>query len=591
MKPTTTKRIQLLVIFFLFAGWQIAHAIVLPKEKSVLHSGTVYFEENTSEKKGVYKLKVFASSAKVKSDSAFISKECLLPSYSCSGFNWGATYFWRVDVINKKGAVIQVGTLHSFSLVEEFSSPYFDSTKIDVLTNKPNLHANGYLVIDYLRGIFDRQGKLVWKLPNIDGLIDASAEVRDLKFTKNNTITLFTNSRPIEIDLHGNVVWSLPSPFVFMGDTVAFHHDFEKTNHDTYLLVANHKAMRKITGIDVEEFKRSQRIYEERNGELFTPIDVAIILEIDLQGNVVWWWDSNLFLDDIDLNSRKRPDGLPQMQTHANAVDINAENTKVFVGFRDISRVLVIDKKTKLVDISYGEKYPSGKAKWGNGLFKQQHDAKPTARNSFFIFNNNGPKGNFGISSIIELTADSTKASDPVMWSFNLDFDTLTKGRSGSGGNVNELPNGNIFLCAGQLNRIFEVTRQKEIVWDAFVYALQKSDNKWHAMPNYRASWVEEVRSHQLFTTISQKKKSKSGQLQVQLSVFNPLAPNDDYEISAQNASTGELLICEQILITSQIGLCKKLTLQIGEAKSISLLVRSKSNPQIVKKVIWTTKS
>ena len=150
MKPNNTKRFHLLVTLFLFAAWQIAHAVVLPKEKSVLHSGTVYFEENTSEKKGVYKLKVFSSSAKVKADSAFVSKDCMLPSFSCSGFSWGATYFWRVDVINKKGTVIQEGTLHTFSLVEEFTSPYFDSTKIEVLTNKPNLHANGYLVIDYV---------------------------------------------------------------------------------------------------------------------------------------------------------------------------------------------------------------------------------------------------------------------------------------------------------------------------------------------------------------------------------------------------------------------------------------------------------
>ena len=177
------------------------------------------------------------------------------------------------------------------------------------------------------------------------------------------------------------------------------------------------------------------------------------------------------------------------------------------------------------------------------------------------------------------------------MWSFSLDFDTLTKGRSGSGGNVNELPNSNILLCAGQLNRIFEVTKQKEVVWDAFIYALQKSDNKWHAMPNYRASWVKEVRSDQIFTAISQKKKSKSGQLELQLSVFNPLEPKDDYEITVQNSSTGELLKCEQILITSQIGLCKKLKLQIGEAKNITLLFSSKSNPLIVKKVNWLPKN
>ncbi len=93
----------------------------------------------------------------------------------------------------------------------------------------------------------------------------------------------------------------------------------------------------------------------------------------------------------------------------------------------------------------------------------------------------------------MELREDVNEDTNLVLWEFALDFDTLGKDRSGSGGNVTELPNSNILLCGGQLNRILEVSKKKEVVWDAFIYSLGKTDSVWKPMQNYRCSWVNEV--------------------------------------------------------------------------------------------------
>lgn len=590
MKKNKLKRICIistLALLHIAAGLR---ADVLPKNKSLLHSTTVYFEENKLKNANLYQLKVYSDSAHLKKDSSFILINSEYPSFSCQALSWGKSYYWCINALSAKGKLMQPGNVHTFSIMPEVSSPYFDSIRIDVRINKPNLHANGYLVIDYLKAIYDRNSNLIWRLPEIDNIVNQSSEIRDLKFTKENTITFLSDSRPLEIDLQGNVVWQLPSPFVFMGDTLTFHHDYKKTNHDTYLMLANKVVLRKTTDVDAETFKKSERAFIEKNGELYTHTEVAIIVEINLKGEVVWWWDSNTYLEDSDLNHKKRPDGLPQLQTHANAIGLNDENTKVFIGFRDISRILVINKASKAVELSFGEKYPSGEAKWGNSLFKQQHDAKSTTRNSILIFNNNGPKGNFGISSIIELSVDPLKSANPVIWSFTLDFDSLTKGRSGSGGNVNELPNGNILLCAGQLNRIFEVTKNKEVVWDAFLYALHKSDGKWHTMPQYRASWTPKVVFNQLYTDLKLKQKSGKKSMTFDLEVFDPLLPNDTYEITAFESHSKKPIKFEYTSKSCIRGTCISAKIEPETYEEVSIRIRSKSSGTIVKTLILSRK-
>lgn len=163
---------------------------------------------------------------------------------------------------------------------------------------------------------------------------------------------------------------------------------------------------------------------------------------------------------------------MPLFGTHANAFSENEEGTKVYIGFRDLSRIIKIDKQTKQVDLSYGERFPSGDGLYACHAFRKQHDASVTKHNSILLLNNDEKE--VKRSSVVELKDNVTGKDSAVIWKFNLDFDGPLNGKSVSGGNVMELPNSNVLVCAGVLNRVFEVSRTKEVVWDAFVQSKEK---------------------------------------------------------------------------------------------------------------------
>src|SRR5689334_24059471 len=73
-------------------------------------------------------------------------------------------------------------------------------------------------------------------------------QIRDLKITKDNTVTFLNGSFPLEIDLDGNILWMPPYPFILNSDTIVYHHDFKKTNRGTYMVMGNKKVYRKVLG-------------------------------------------------------------------------------------------------------------------------------------------------------------------------------------------------------------------------------------------------------------------------------------------------------------------------------------------------------
>ena len=96
-----------------------------------------------------------------------------------------------------------------------------------------------------------------------------------------------------------------------------------------------------------------------------------------------------------------------------------------------------------------------------------------------------------------------------------MDYDTSLNSFSPGGGNITELPNANLLLCAGSLNRIFEVTRNKEVVWDASLLMNLKNDPTWKPFPQYRCSWLPRIKEYYFVPAISEV--STSGTLNLEL--------------------------------------------------------------------------
>ncbi|MDI1354196.1 MAG: aryl-sulfate sulfotransferase [bacterium] len=580
----------LIFLFFLIVICipQWSYGDVIPAQNSTVHYVHVYFEENFFKGTLEYELKIYSDSSALRKDSAVVTLSNNYPAFRVHYLNWGKSYLWRVNNINKKNKRIHTGDVHTFSIVPRVNSDFFSDIRLDVRVNDTTKHLGGYIVIDYLRGIFDRSGRPVWLLPPIAGYVNTGTQIRDLEFTAENTLTFLSDNTPVELDLEGKVLWSLPSPFVFGKDTITFHHDFKKTAQGTYFMLGNRSVYRKMLVNYTEELKKLNRDVTYIKGEPYAKTDVAVLLELDQTGKVLWFWDSNNYLTDEDLNYKKTPIGFPLVYAHANALGVNDENTKAYIGFRDLSRIIKIDKQSKKVELSYGEKYPSGEAMFGDGLFRQQHDARVTKHNSIFILNNNGARKTASPSCIMELK-DNVSAGDSVLlWKFDLDFDTLTNGRSNSGGNITEMPNSNILLCAGQLNRFFEVTRKKEIVWDAFVYSLGKKDSIWQPMPNYRSSWIPELKMGHILTKVISVEKRRKNLLQVELTIYNVNDKEDSYLVEFLDEK-GLILYSEKIgPIRKDLMFPAVFKFSRGAAplKSLKVKISSLNYPVIVKNIV-----
>jgi hypothetical protein len=543
---------------------------VLPTNRSVVNCTRIYFEEELHKGAGEYEL-VFFDSLPNGSRAEIKKIKGRLPAFIINGFEWDHIYYWYVKGYDLANAEMYTGDTHTFKVMKVVSQNS-EEFRIAVKVNKKNKQAGGYIAVDYTRSIYDREGKALWTIPDAEHMSAQQNQIRDLKITKDNTVTFLNGSFPLEIDLDGNILWMPPYPFIFNSDTIVYHHDFKKTNRGTYMVMGNRKVYRKALGdYSAEALKKE---FETRviNNQVYCRVQVVILLEFNREGKLIWYWDSNEYIEDADLNFKKSLSKLPSFATHANAFSENEAGTKVYLGFRDLSRIIKIDKKTGKVELSYGEKYPSGEARLANHLFRRQHDARVTKHNSILIFNNNSNPGQGpgGISSVMELKDNAGINDSILLWKFSLDFDTLTAGRSVSGGNLNELPNSNLLVCAGLLNRIFEVTRGKEIVWDAFIESRKMNGITWQASPQYRCSWTPGIK---LFRCIPEviSHTVKNNQVSFDLAIHNTGDSDDVYQV--------------EVFSRTGISLHKLKTQTVRKNKTLKQNMKFKLNPAGVNEV------
>ena len=511
-----------------------------PAENATVNFSSVYFEDGFQAGAVLYQLCVYQDSmAAVNGATPTHTLHAKIPAFWLHQLDWGKKYYWLVKGIQKDVKTKTKGGLHVFQ-TQKIEYQSFDEIRMDVKKNTSAKHSGGYIALDYTRSVYDRDGKVVWTLPMIEGLLAPGTQVRDLKITKQNTFTFLTIPNAAEIDLSGNVIWQAPQPFVLNNDTIVYHHELQKTARGTYMVLGDKKVWRKIPSAVGNDGMKDEFEVKAQGNEIYKRVLIAILLEFDKEGKLIWSWDANDYLKDEDLNYKKTKRGFPNLSTHANAFSENQAGTKVYIGFRDLSRIIRVDKASKKVESSWGEKYPSGEAMYGHGLFRNQHDANVTTHNSIYIFNNNGSLSNEGVSSILELRENLKKTDSVLIWRFNLDFDTLSKGKSLNGGNVEELPNGNLLLCAGAMNRLFEVTKKKEVVWDAFMYARGKGDSSWQEMPQYRSHYVKDLKRPACLVQVLDPQTAGTGQ-KATLSLYNTGNCPEGFEIKGFSESGAQV--------------------------------------------------
>ena len=173
-----------------------------------------------------------------------------------------------------------------------------------------------------------------------------------------------------------------------------------------------------------------------------------VIVEVDAAGRQVWEWHAFEHLDFktdvITFND------LRNEWSHGKTV-VPLADDKVMVSFRHISTVGIIEKQT-------------GDFVWklGYDVLAQQHDPSMLPNGNILIFDNGAHRKNLTMpfSRVIEV---DPKTND-VVWEYRdaPAYNFFSYFISGA----RRLPNGNTLITEGFSGRMFQVTPDKEVVWE-----------------------------------------------------------------------------------------------------------------------------
>jgi hypothetical protein len=208
------------------------------------------------------------------------------------------------------------------------------------------------------------------------------------------------------------------------------------------------------------------------------------------------------------------------------------------------------------------------------------------------LFNNNSQekserKGN---SSVLEIDQANSKDSViKVVWEYKFSFAESEENMCAKAGDADLLPNGNILICSGANNRVFEINRQKEIVWECLSFKRDKPIDSWTPQSSYRAHYCSSLYPT-YFTLQFQRTNvlipSKNQKLAFYLN--NHGSENDEYEITIQKRD--EILKSYSISLSAYQRKLEEINLLIDQSGDITVKVASKNNPEKIKTLTYLIK-
>jgi hypothetical protein len=170
--------------------------------------------------------------------------------------------------------------------------------------------------------------------------------------------------------------------------------------------------------------------------------------EISPTGEVIWKWLAYEHLDpEIDILCPLCP---RDRWTNANALYVLPDGN-ILTSFRLTNTIAIIDKITG--DIKW---------RWGQRTIAHQHNPTLLDNGNILLFDNGAHRNvtSHNFSRVIEVNPTTGK----IEWEFKEDppFDLYSFVCSGA----QRLPNGNTLICEATMGRIFEISHEKELVWE-----------------------------------------------------------------------------------------------------------------------------
>ena len=481
-------------------------------------------------------------------------------------FEFGKKYIWRYTGLHNNTQLGWQGP-YNFEILKN-NCVDKNQYRVNVHKNDHGANTGSLIMLDMARCI-DRNGNFVWFLSDLADVGSNAAtfftppmSIEDLRITPFGTITLINGVSPEEYDLAGNLLWRAPEhndfdePVDNKPRIFAYHHCFKRLNNGNYMVLDQNTFFR----TDLTDHK-AMVAYE-------------IIKEFNPAGNVVWSWSSKNYFNKEELKAMVLDVPDPFLNNrlaggHMNAFDVDEKNGFVYAGFRNISRVIKIDKKSGAVVCVWGDSMSYHGAPNGYGFFSKQHGATLLHDGSIAVFNNNVPVAktateNDRVSEIVIFTQPTDSANSRITFKYDCSF-PATRNLSKTGGNVDELENGNLLVCMGETNRIFEITRNKKIVWSATIEKNENFDSTWRNFAVYRAHYTSSL--YPCYFTVQ---TTGTG-----IKIFNDGSEDDSYQISVSSA-TGNY---KKPIATSQLHTKKSVIINIPGADDTVVTITSKTNP------------
>lgn len=478
-----------------------------PVNKSGLHYRVVNFSVPEKENITDYQFEIseFTISDKGALQYELIFNDKAPQNHQIKTFaTFGKNYSWKVKYyIGEK--LIETSQEYFFSILNSKctdTAQYRTRVLKNEVTNKDLLFFE-----DGLGALCNTNGEVLWYIPDIEGFRDHSYSLRDIKLTHDHTITFLVKDKneAYEMDYDGNILWKGPNDGRVSGDTTeTYHHQLTKLTNGHYMVLGIKEIERKMPHIDNPSLYDGDDNITKRGNDFYRKIITSTIIEYDKENNIIWSWKAADHLTDADLFTRKTTSGKIRSNTHMNCFWLDATNNYLYVGYRDINRIMKISYPSGNVVTQYGEDFVTDKTIYSPGLFFGHHNNSINSNGDILLFNNNIVQRNhtdsplIASSSIVILEESKKTPELTLKWEFDCDFDSLSYDQSAAGGSVYELSDKNMLVSMGSVSRCFIVTPEKKIIWDALIESKTDQD-KWMPVSNYRISPIESAEDFKSF--------------------------------------------------------------------------------------------
>jgi hypothetical protein len=319
-------------------------------------------------------------------------------------------------------------------------------TRTGLIAHDPARAQPGYTLFTPMFGdgtvhLLDMDGKSAhtWRLPYRPGLYGHLLDNGHLFYggkvmedlARFEAWPRFKGGAVLEVDWRGRVLWEVRHP--------DHHHDARRLRNGNVLLL----CLAPLPAAIARNIGGGQA-----GTEAAGVIYADYLVEMTTGGQVVWEWRSWEHLD--PAAHPITPQDRRAEWTHGNTVAETADG-HIVVSFRNISTVVMIDRAT-------------GKIVWTLGAppLAQQHDPRPLPSGNLLIFDNGTHRRDHPatFSRVLEVDPRTSgivwEYRDPSLFEF---FSPYISG-------AQRLANGNTLVCEGCHGRIFEVTPDREIVWE-----------------------------------------------------------------------------------------------------------------------------